>query len=189
MNPHTPPLTHAAERAPLVSPIAALDEESLVSAADGTQAAAQTQGTTEWLGVRVGQIGLLLPTTAARELLDPPPAARLPHTPAWFAGLANVRGALVPMVDTARALDVEHDSAARRYLLIFNHGDQTIGLIVDGLPRRQVFEAREHTSSLPPHPVLLDGHLTGAYDRDGLLWFELDLDGFFRTLGARIGQA
>ena len=188
MNPHTLPSTHTAGHAPLVGPIAALDEESLTSAMDAGPTAAQAQGTTEWLGVRVGKIGLLLPATAARELLDPPPAARLPHTPAWFTGLANVRGALVPMVDTARALEVEHDSNARRYLLIFNHGDETIGLIVDGLPRRRAFEARERTNGLPPHPAMLDGHLAGAYDQDGLLWFEIELDGFFRTLGARIGQ-
>ena len=188
MNPYTP-YRRGSEPAALLSPSAALDEESLVSSADAGQGTAPGQGTTEWLGVRVGQIGLLLPVTAARELLDPPPAARLPHTPAWFTGLANVRGALVPMVDTARALDVERDSNARRYLLIFNQGDETIGLIVDGLPRRQAFEGRERTNGLPPHPALLDGHLAGAYDRDGLLWFELDLDGFFRTLGTRIGQA
>lgn len=185
LDPHPP----ASKGRELVGPIAALDEESLTSAADAGQTTAHAQGTAEWLGVRVGPIGLLLPVTAARELLDPPPVARLPHTPAWFTGLANVRGALVPMVDTARALDVEHDSAARPYLLIFNQGDEAIGLVVDGLPRRQGFEAREHTNGLPPHPALLDGHLVGAYDRDGLLWFELDLDGFFRTLGARIGQA
>ncbi len=167
MNPSALPheSTPNAGHAPPLSPIAALDEESLaLSAADGAGSAAQLQGPSEWLSVRVGSIGLLLPAAAGRELLDPPPAARLPHTPSWFAGLANVRGALVPVVDTA-------------------------GLIVDGLPRRQGFEASERLNGLPPHPPLLDGHLAAAYGRDGRLWFELDLEGFFRALGERIGQA
>jgi len=193
MNPSA--LTHesapnAGDRAPPLSPIAALDEESLaLSAADGAGTAAQLQGPSEWLGVRVGPIGLLLPAAAGRELLDPPPAARLPHTPSWFAGLANVRGALVPVVDAARALEVEHAADARHYLLIFHHGDEALGLIVDGLPRRQGFEAGERLNGLPPHPPLLDGHLAAAYGRDGVLWFELDLDGFFRALGERMRQA
>jgi len=166
----------------------ALDEELLaLSSADGAEKAAQD--TTEWLCVRFGPIGLLLPATAGRELLDPPPAARLPHTPPWFAGLANVRGALVPMVDTASALDVQHDAEARRYLLVFHHGDEALGLIVDGLPRRQGFEETERLRSLPPHPPLLDGLLAGAYGRSGQIWFEIDIEGFFRTLAQRIAQA
>jgi len=172
----------------LAAPIAALDEESLALAAPGAGQTASPQGPAEWLGVRVGPVGLLLPATAGRELLDPPPAARLPHTAPWFAGLANVRGALVPVVDTALALEVQHDAAARRYLLIFRQGEDALGLIVDGLPRRQGFDARERLDDLPPHPALLDGHLAAAYGRDGQLWFELELEGFFRTLGERIAE-
>ncbi len=193
MNPSALPhesVPNAGGRAPSLSPIAALDEESLaLSAADGAGTATQLQGPSEWLSVRVGSIGLLLPAAAGRELLDPPPAARLPHTPPWFAGLANVRGALVPVVDTARALEVEHNADARRYLLVFDHGDDALGLIVDGLPRRQGFEASERLNGLPPHPPLLDGHLAAAYGRDGGLWFELDLEGFFHALGERLRQA
>ncbi len=171
-----------------MSPIAALDEGSLaLSSADDT--ATPHQGLSEWLGVRIGPIGLLLPATAGRELLDPPLTACLPHTPPWLTGLANVRGALVPVVDTARALDVEHSVDARHYLLIFNHGDEALGLIVDGLPRLHSFEVRERLSGLPPHPALLNGHLTSAYDRDGLLWFEIDLNGFFDTLAQILAQA
>ena len=173
----------------IVSPMMALDEEALVlSTADGTETTAQHQEAKELRGVRVGSFGLLLPATAARELLDPPPAARLPHTPRWFVGLANVRGALVPVVDTAQALDVMSDSTARRYLLIFGHGDEMLGLIVDGLPRRQGFAAGECLSGLPPHPPLLDGHLPAAYGHAGQLWFEINLDGFFRTLGERLAR-
>lgn len=189
MNPSALPQTHAGERAPRARPIAALDEESLaLSAADaaGQRQSEHLQGTAEWLGVRVGPIGLLLPATAARELLDPPPAARLPHTPPWFVGLANVRGALVPVVDAARALEVEHDDAARNYLLIFNHGDEALGLIVDGLPRRQGFEAGERLNGIPPHPELLQGHVRGAYEHGGTVWLDVDVHGFFQTLGERI---
>ncbi len=175
-----------------VDPIAAIDEAArMLSGAGGTEAAAQHQEAQEWLGVRVGPFGLLLPAMAARELLDPPPTARLPHTPLWFVGLANVRGALVPVVDAAQALGVVPDmgsSAVRRYLLIFGHGDEILGLIVDGLPHRQGFAAGERLHGLPPHPSLLDGHLSAAYGHQGQLWFEVDLDGFFRTLGERLGQ-
>lgn len=143
----------------------------------------------ERLTFRVGPFGIVVPPDAAREVVLPPTVSRLPHLPSWLPGIANVRGTLVPVVDTARALEVEHDAAARRYLLIFNHGNEVFGLLVDGLPRRRSFAAHERLSSLPPHPALLDGQLASAYDHEGLLWFELDIEGFFQTLGARIGQA
>lgn len=143
----------------------------------------------ERLTFRVGPFGLLIPPDAGREVVLPPSVSRLPHLPVWLLGIANVRGTLVPVVDTARALEVEHDAAVRRYLLIFNHDNEVFGLLVDGLPRRQNFEAHERLSNRPPHPLLLDGNLTDTYDRDGLLWFEIDLDGFFNTLGERLRQA
>lgn len=171
----------------LMTPTAALAGRlvpPIAAGADEAHTAVQ-----ERLTFRVGPFGILVPPEAGREVVAPPSISRLPHLPTWLLGIANVRGTLVPVVDTARALEVEHDAAARRYLLIFNHGREVFGLLVDGLPRRQSFEAHERLSSLPPHPQLLDGHLIDTYDRAGLLWYELDLDGFFGTLGERLGQA
>lgn len=132
--------------------------------------------------MRVGTIGLLVPVTAGRELLNPPPTARLPHTPPWLAGLTNVRGSLVPVVDTACALELARNAAARQYLLIFDHGNEALGLIVDGLPRRQGFEAGECLNGIPPHPQLLLGHITAAYGKESQLWLELDIESFFGAL-------
>lgn len=174
-----------------LSPVAALDEGMIFNEEQGGSDSthpSQSQGTGEWFGLHVGPIGLLLPTNAARELLNPPPVARLPHTPSWLAGLINVRGSLVPVVDTAHALDLEHDIATRRYLLIFHQGEEMIGLLVDGLPRRQNFQNHERMSSLPPHPSALTGLIAGAYGREGRLWFEIDIENFFRTLVVRMSQ-
>ncbi len=175
----------------LMTPTAALAGKLVPPVAEGvdeahTAAAVQER---ERLTFRVGPFGILVPPEAGREVVLPPSVSRLPHLPTWLLGIANVRGTLVPVVDTARAFEVEHDAAARRYLLIFNHGHDVFGLLVDGLPRRQSFAAHERLRNLPPHPPLLKGHLADTYDRAGLLWFELDLNGFFSTLGARLGQA
>ncbi len=169
----------------LMAPTAALAGKLVPPLAAAEEAHTVVQ---ERLTFRVGPFGILVPPEAGREVVLPPSVSRLPHLPVWLLGIANVRGTLVPVVDTARAFEVEH-AAARRYLLIFNHGKDVFGLLVDGLPRRQSFTAHECLNSVPPHPSLLDGHLGDTYDRDGLLWFELDLDGFFSALGARLGQA
>ena len=115
----------------LMAPTAALAGKlvpPVVEGEDETQTVAQ-----EWLAFRVGPFGILVPPDAGREVVLPPVVSRLPHLPGWLLGIANVRGMLVPVVDTARAFEVEHDAAARRYLLIFNHGHDVFGLLVDGL--------------------------------------------------------
>lgn len=171
----------------LMTPTAALAGKLVPPLAAETDAAHTV--IQERLTFRVGPFGLLVPPDAGREVVLPPAVSRLPHLPGWLLGIANVRGTLVPVVDTARALEVEHDAAARRYLLIFKHDNEVFGLLVDGLPRRQNFETHERLSNRPPHPSLLAGHLVDTYDRDGLLWFEIDLNGFFNTLGERLRQA
>ena len=35
-------------------------------------------------------------------------------------------------------------------------------------------------------PDLLQGHVHGAYERDGQVWLDVDVHGFFQTLGERI---
>ena len=60
------------------------------------------------MAVRVGELGLLLPWDGGREVLPAPAANRIPNTAAWLRGVANVRGALIPVVDLAVAFGVEH---------------------------------------------------------------------------------
>lgn len=171
----------------LMTPTAALAGKLVPPLAVGKEAA--HTAVQERLSFRVGPFGILIPPDAGREVVLPPTVSRLPHLPVWLLGITNVRGMLVPVVDTARALEVEHDASARRFLMIFNYGKEVFGLLVDGLPRRQGFEAHERLGHLPPHPSLLAGHLTDTYDRDGILWFELDLDGFLGALAASMAQA
>ena len=51
-------------------------------------------------GFRVGSIGLLVPAGMLSELVDDTEVYPLPTTPAWFHGLINLRGGLVPVFDS-----------------------------------------------------------------------------------------
>ena len=57
-----------------------------------------------WLAVECRSQGLLLPLAEAGEIFAPPPLCRVPHTPPWFAGVANLRGGLHGVVDLAAFL-------------------------------------------------------------------------------------
>jgi chemotaxis signal transduction protein len=142
----------------------------------------------ERLAMRIGNLHLLCAPDAGREVLTPPPVSRLPHTPEWLPGVANVRGALVPVVDLALAFGLEHLDARRAYLLISGAGDSTIGLLVDGLPVLQRFAAAEKLNGVPPHPPMLDGHVYGAFASKGVVWIDVDIQGLLNTLADMIVQ-
>lgn len=48
-----------------------------------------------------GEAWQALPLAAVREVLASLPVAALPDGPRWLAGLANLRGSIVPVVDPA----------------------------------------------------------------------------------------
>ena len=136
---------------------------------------------------RVGELGLLLPWDAGREVVPPPSVTRIPNTVSWFAGLANVRGGLVPVVDIAAAFGVTRETGVPGYLLIFGQGEEALGLLIDGLPRLLDVRPSERIDSLPALPSVLEGDtVTGAYEHDGRVWLDLKFDALVETLGRSI---
>jgi len=177
--------------ASLLTPTAALGGEFVLPAASDAErsAVAATDTAVDRLAFRLGPLGLLCEPDAGREVVLPPPISHVPHTAPWMLGLANVRGALVPVVDLAVAFELERATELRPYLLIIGGGDDVLGLLVDGLPVLQRFETGERIGGIPPHPQLLHGHVKAGYDRGGMMWLDVDLNAFFKTLDERIAQA
>lgn len=186
------PIMHSPDAAVLPAEAALRPSEALDGGFD--QAAVETPAAdaagavlaAERLAVRVGNLHLLLAADAGREVILPLPASPLPHTPAWLLGIANVRGALVPVVDLAAALEVERNDLSRPYLLILGAGDDAIGLLVDGLPVLQRFESTGKLSGVPPHPSMLDGHVYGAFEHAGVVWLDIDIHGFLESVSELI---
>jgi chemotaxis signal transduction protein len=141
------------------------------------------------MAVRVGEIGLLLPWDGGREVMPLPAASRLPNTVAWFHGIANVRGALVPVVDAATACGVARVRGAANYLLICGHGEAAMGLMIDGLPRVLDLDPSCRLPELPPVPALLDDSVVAAYEHEGQVWLEVTLEPLFDVLAGGIALA
>jgi twitching motility protein PilI len=90
--------------------------------AERMQAARTQVRPTSWLAVECGGQGLLFPLAQAGEIFSPVPLVPVPHTRAWFAGVANLRGGLHGVVDLCAFLALEraplHEAAREQQRLV-----------------------------------------------------------------------
>jgi len=138
-------------------------------------------------GFRIGNLGLMVPFEDGSELTELPVVYRLPNAPAWFAGMSNLHGALVPVFDAAALLGCAHRSDAKPMLLVLGHGDERAGLVVDGLPKRLRLTDRdrlEHASV----PEALAECVSDVWRVDGEDWMEFSHERFFDRLVAQLDQ-
>jgi len=143
----------------------------------------------ERLAFRVGPFGMLCAMELGREVVPQPESTHLPHLPAWLAGVANVRGMLVPVVDPANVFELEAGAPSRRYLLIFGAGEDIVGLLVDSLPAPCLIEpADQRLSGMPPHPAALKDYVLGSYEHEGEVWLDVDMRGFMDMLAERLAR-
>lgn len=123
-------------------------------------------------GFSIGSLHLAIRYEHGSMLTDPPPVARLPGAPAWFAGMSNIDGALVPVFDLAELFGVERSSGAKQMLLVLGHGDEQAGILIDGIPRRLRLPVGSRLDEFAPAQHLA-GCIAGVYRVEGEDWMDL----------------
>ncbi|HVZ46056.1 MAG TPA: chemotaxis protein CheW [Ramlibacter sp.] len=138
-------------------------------------------------GLRIGELRMTIRYEDGSELTEVPPLHRLPNAPAWFAGIANLHGALLPVFDPGVFAGVPHDEQARPMLLVIAHGADAAGILIDGLPRRLKVPP---DSPLSPDtaPARIAPHVRGAALVGDHLWFELDCAALLDALEQSLSQ-
>lgn len=131
------------------------------------------------LGVEIGGVRYLLDLVQAGEIVSVPALAAVPLTQPWYLGLANIRGALVGVVDLARFLDPDAapapptgtaGSAARLVTLSPSLGFPGALLVARVLGLRHAADMRPQDDA--SHSLLRDV--------DGFDWTPLDLAALVR---------
>lgn len=134
--------------------------------------AVAAQGIRVWSGlaVRIGEHRIVVPRDEVAEVIPRPALSRIPHAARWVHGIANHRGALLPVFDLAGVLGMG-DVGARAWVLALNAADTPAGFAVD-----EVFGHREFSVD-DQRPALIDSietsvrdGLLGVFVRDGEQW-------------------
>lgn len=132
-------------------------------------------------GFQVGEMKLLVSMDAASEVAEMPPLFRLPGAPAGVAGLVNRHGRVVPVIDLQLVMGPGGGRKPGSWLLIYGHGDEAVGLIVDSLPDRKRF-AQEDAVMIEGLDQPIGPFAKAAY-QDGVdVWIDLDAEALFASV-------
>lgn len=83
-----------------------------------------------FLTVQVGDERFSLPTTDVAEVIRPPAVTRVPLGPSSLVGVANLRGAVMPVVSLRVLLGGKGDTPANARVVVIDRGSP-IGLVID----------------------------------------------------------
>ena len=115
----------------------------------------------------VGEEWHALELSDVREVLPAVSTTPVPAAPGWLDGLANIRGEIVPVVSSARALGSD-DAETPTHLVLAEAAAGVLAIAATGTPRACRLGARAGTTERPGG--------RGRYLADDRLCTLLDLD-------------
>jgi twitching motility protein PilI len=133
----------------------------------------------EWVGIAWRMAGepYLVSRDETREVLPyPNQLTRVPGAKGWVKGLANVRGALLPVIDLRQFLGGGVTPLTRNTrVLVVNHREVPVGLMVDEVQGFRRFADGEFSGNASPTIVRCERFLAGAFRRGTDTWPVLSL--------------
>ncbi len=138
-----------------------------------------------WLAVECAGQGFLVPLPSAGEIFPVGKLLPVPHTHAWFMGVANLRGGLHGVVDLAAFLGLRAPTAIdsvreQSQLLAFNANQGAhCAVLVDKLAG---LRSEAQLTAMPSDGALRPVFAVARWrDADGRVWQEIDLGALARN--------
>jgi twitching motility protein PilI len=157
----------------LLQPFAVLNEYAERSRSNAKGLPAQVNITPHWSGIGFNLLGqrMVAPMGEIVEILKVPGYTRLPGVHPWVAGVANVRGRLLPLFDLEGFFGghLSHHRQRQR-VLILEMGELYSGLIVNEVYGMQHFPIDTFTQSIPMTVNPLSPYLSGSYVQMDMNW-------------------
>jgi twitching motility protein PilI len=177
------------DRAPLIKQTIAIAMPQLMKAIDALNrqfelpvaSVPASQPERRWRGLRVGNVGLLVPHDSGGELLEDAHVYPLPRAPAWCRGLINLRGQQIPVFDLHEYFNLSSYRAPKQWCLIIGRGADSVCFYIDALPRSVVVtDAARLQSAIIP--VELRPFVNHVYRIADEFWLEFKDRDFFASL-------
>ncbi|MCP4200899.1 MAG: purine-binding chemotaxis protein CheW [bacterium] len=127
-----------------------------------------------WVAFKVSSRTMALPVSHVREILRLTELTGVPNAPRQVAGVMNLRGHVLPVIDTHALLGLRHQLATdSSRILVFLLDNRAVGLIVDDVTGLEKLPAELFQSVTDNEPLaqLARGHFAHG-DQEPLLLLE-----------------
>jgi twitching motility protein PilI len=153
---------------------------------------AQAEAIETWTGVAftLGGQSMVAPMSEVAELMHVPGWTDMPGVQTWVKGIANVRGRLLPMIDTEAFFggSLVGNNKSRRVLAV-DVNESFFGLIVNEVIGMLHFPVASFVNQIPKDAAQFVDYTTGAYVHENKTWtvfspFKLATDRRFMNAAA-----
>lgn len=154
-------------------PFTVLVELAERSALAATGLPAQKEIKPHWTGIGFEVAGhrVVAPMGEVSEILEVPPSTHLPGVESWVLGVANVRGKLLPLIDTDALITGSSSPKNRNQrVLVVQYGEMVSGLIVGDLYGMQHFPMDCYQEIIDESADNITDYLVGVFTRDDEAW-------------------
>jgi len=137
-----------------------------------------------WSGLafRLRNRWLVTPQSEVSEVVPVPALTRVPGAKSFLAGIANVRGVLLPVTDLAQLLDEPAQPPHRdQRLLVLNSQRIPAAFLVDAVLGYRPFQPADQRHELVGQAGAIAPWLLGAFVRDAQPWLVLSLQRLARA--------
>ena len=128
------------------------------------------------LGFQLLEQRLVVPLEDVSEIMRVPQVTRLPGVRSFIAGVANVRGRLMAIVDLAGFLGGASSVArSQRRVLVVEDDEHYFGFMVDESLGMQYFPADSFSQGAGTVDARFEAYIDGSYQVAGTVWPVLSL--------------
>ena len=125
-----------------------------------------------------------IPVQNIFTIISATPATVLPHSESYIDGILNLRGSIVPIVNSRKRFHkpaIELDSQA--CIIVVEHKNMLIGVLVDSI--KDALDIPEDRISAPPNARITyrNEYVKQIANMDNHIRRLLDMDSFFGTVG------
>ena len=113
-----------------------------------------------------------------REIIVYRGATKMPNVSEYVEGIVNIRGKIIPVVDMKCKLSIVGETAAERYAMIVEIGNQQVAILVDQV--KEVQEISDENIEAPPTISEVECQMIRGIGKIGeRLCILLDIDAVF----------
>ncbi|TGK82308.1 purine-binding chemotaxis protein CheW [Leptospira noumeaensis] len=130
----------------------------------------------QYIIFNLGDEEYAIPITIVEEIVKITNLIRVPQSKSFFAGIMDIRGKVVRMIDLAKRLNIKNITETADRAIVINVAGKSIGVIVDKVSHVVHFPANQVDPPPPSVKGISSRYITGVGKKDNRFIILIDIE-------------